>query len=208
MNDELLASFALGFNLRPYNMDSDDENGTTWGPGYLCCEGSDTRPGCDKWMCNTGWKNCAKKAGAAAMFCDLCGCTWCHECGPGMVRCVRWDGCHENRNGCDKTMCKDCAFVGDTPQSVRCNVCSDVYCATKTATQLRKHDEHAVQTDCMPEGSVKTSDTFTCDVCAGVKHVDTGDCAASFFEKCAANTYKGGYGKYGSHKVGRCRLTR
>ena len=49
----------------------------------------------------------------------------------------------------------------------------------------------------MPEGSVRTSNTFTCDVCAGVKHIDTGDCAASFFEKCAANTYKGGYDKHG-----------
>ena len=25
---------------------------------------------------------------------------------------------------------KDCAFAGDAPQSVRCNVCDDVYCAT------------------------------------------------------------------------------
>ena len=140
------------------------------GLGYLCCEGSDTRPGCDKWLCNTGEHivngkyvpDCANKVGAGAMFCALCGCSWCHDCGPGMAGCVRWDGGDDD---CRNMMCNDCAFTGDAPKSVRCNVCSHTYCAGATTDSWGQ-----VHATCIPEGSVRTSDTFTCDACVAGAH--------------------------------------
>jgi hypothetical protein len=53
--------------------------------------------------------------------------------------------------------------------------------AMVTTARLRKWDcrnwhvpgVSAVHTDCTPEGSVQTAQSFTCGVCAAVKHADT-----------------------------------
>ena len=58
----------------------------------------------------TGWtgttivyhETCANVQGAGATVCDLCGSSWCHECGPGKVHCARADGGDQE---CDKEIC-------------------------------------------------------------------------------------------------------
>ena len=51
--------------------DWDERRGADTRPDFIFCEGSDSRPGCDKWLCNcdvNGFKDgggsCANKSGA------------------------------------------------------------------------------------------------------------------------------------------------